>query len=207
MRESQGPREQLRYLPLESELLDRACEHDEGRQRRTIRPVTPYPGSPLFYTAIEKGLVNDARDFYEVKHLNSDLLAVNFTALTDQEFHNALLWANKVLLEDFHKKQLNFEVEQQRGCITTSIPISRAISRKLRLFPRTPARRSCLAAMTICTHRLLDGLARLDHADARCTGSYPLFGNAPPTSRSVIAPETVGLTSAILTNIAMPTRT
>ena len=88
------------------------CEHDEGRQRRTIRPVTPYPGSSLFYTAIEKGLVKDARDFYEVKHLNSDLLAVSFTELTDQEFHHALLWANKVLLEDFHKKQFNLEVEQ-----------------------------------------------------------------------------------------------
>ena len=96
--------------------LDRAVEflraHDEGRQRRTIRPVTPYPGSPLFYTAIEKGLLKDTRDFYEAKHINSDLLAVNFTDLTDREFHDALLRANKILLEDYHQKQLNLEIEQ-----------------------------------------------------------------------------------------------
>jgi len=31
-------------------------KYDDGTQMRTIRPVTPYPGSPLYYLAIEKGL-------------------------------------------------------------------------------------------------------------------------------------------------------
>jgi hypothetical protein len=72
---------------------------------RTIRPVTPYPGSPLYYHAIQKGMLKDCEDFYENKHLNSDLLAVNFTELTDDEFHQSLCEANiKLLTNYFHKK-------------------------------------------------------------------------------------------------------
>jgi hypothetical protein len=71
---------------------------------RTIRPVTPYPGSPLYYYAIEKGLLGGIGDFYEKKHLNSDLVSVNFTDMTDQEFHNALYKANSVLLNNYFNK-------------------------------------------------------------------------------------------------------
>lgn len=82
---------------------------DDHSQLRTIRPVTPYPGSPLYYYAIQKGLLKDCRDFYENKHINSDLLAVNFTNLTDTEFHKALYRVNKKLLSvyfDNMKKQM-----------------------------------------------------------------------------------------------------
>lgn len=78
-------------------------KYDDQAQIRTIRPVTPYPGSPLYYTAIEKGLLKDCRDFYENKHVNSDLLSVNFTDLTDEEFHEALMDANRRLLENYHR--------------------------------------------------------------------------------------------------------
>jgi anaerobic magnesium-protoporphyrin IX monomethyl ester cyclase len=71
---------------------------------RTIRPVTPYPGSPLYYYAMEKGLLKDCNDFYENKHINSDLLAVNFTDLTDDEFHEALLESNSMLLDNYIEK-------------------------------------------------------------------------------------------------------
>jgi radical SAM superfamily enzyme YgiQ (UPF0313 family) len=81
-------------------------KYDDGAQMRTIRPVTPYPGSPLYYYAIEKGLLKDCEDFYENKHVNSDLLAVNFTDMTDNEFHECLLEANTTLLTNYfdHKK-------------------------------------------------------------------------------------------------------
>jgi len=81
-------------------------EYDDGAQMRTIRPVTPYPGSPLYYYAIEKGLLKDCEDFYENKHLNSDLLSINFTGLTDQDFHKCLLEANSTLIDNYfeHKK-------------------------------------------------------------------------------------------------------
>ena len=46
-------------------------EYDDGSQMRTIRPVTPYPGCPLYYDAIKKGLIKDCEDFYENKHANS----------------------------------------------------------------------------------------------------------------------------------------
>ena len=81
-------------------------KYDDGAQLRTIRPVTPYPGSPLYYYAIEKGLLRDCEDFYENKHTNSDLVSVNFTDMSDDEFHKCLLEANTRLLKNyFHKKQ------------------------------------------------------------------------------------------------------
>ena len=89
-------------------------KYSDASQRRTIRPVTPYPGSPLYYYAIEKKLLRDCEDFYENKHKNSDLLAVNFTHLTDEEFHEALLEANTRLLEDYFQKQFQASLEQAK---------------------------------------------------------------------------------------------
>ena len=76
-------------------------KYDNHAQLRTIRPVTPYPGSPLYYFAIENGLLEDCEDFYEKKHINSDLLSVNFTELSDEEFHQVLFEANKTLINNF----------------------------------------------------------------------------------------------------------
>ncbi len=86
-------------------------KYDDHSQLRTIRPVTPYPGSDLYYQAIEKGLLGGVEDFYENKHLNSDLLAVNFTELSDKEFYEALFEANQTLLENYHKHQLSDQIE------------------------------------------------------------------------------------------------
>ncbi len=85
--------------------VDFLLKYDDHAQMRTIRPVTPYPGSPLYYYAIEKGLLKDCKDFYENKHINSDLLAVNFTNLTDDEFHKALFEANKILINKYYDSQ------------------------------------------------------------------------------------------------------
>ena len=87
-------------------------KYDDGGQMRTIRPVTPYPGSPLYYYAIEKGLLKDCEDFYENKHINSDLLAVNFTDMSDKEFYNALLEANAKLIRNYFNKKLLTTIEQ-----------------------------------------------------------------------------------------------
>ena len=77
-------------------------KYDDGSQRRTIRPVTPYPGSELYYKAIRKGLLEGCADFYERLHTNSDLLSVNFTELSDEEFYDALFDANKILLDNYN---------------------------------------------------------------------------------------------------------
>lgn len=94
--------------------VDFLLKYDDGSQMRTIRPVTPYPGSPLYYSAIETGLLKGVEDFYEHKHVNSDLLAVNFTELTDHEFHSALLEANTKLITAYFNSKLKTQVSQAR---------------------------------------------------------------------------------------------
>jgi anaerobic magnesium-protoporphyrin IX monomethyl ester cyclase len=94
--------------------VDFLLRYDDGAQMRTIRPVTPYPGSPLYHYAIEKGLLRDCQDFYENKHINSDLLAVNFTDLSDDEFHKSLFEANSALLENyFNKLKASYETQMK----------------------------------------------------------------------------------------------
>lgn len=87
-------------------------KYDNFAQMRTIRPVTPYPGAPLYYYAIKKGLLKDCEDFYENKHINSDLLAVNFTNLNDEEFHEALCEANLRLLKNYFDNKMNKTIAQ-----------------------------------------------------------------------------------------------
>lgn len=82
-------------------------KYSDGKELRTIRPVTPYPGSPLYYKAIEDGKLEGPKDFYENKHLNSDLLAVNFTDMSDDEFYKELCGANLELINDYYHKNRN----------------------------------------------------------------------------------------------------
>ena len=81
-------------------------KYDDQATCRTIRPVTPYPGLPLYNLAIKRGLLKDCEDFYENKHLNSDLVAVNFTDMNDDEIHRSLCEANTRLLTNYYKKCL-----------------------------------------------------------------------------------------------------
>jgi len=85
--------------------VDFLLKHNDHSQLRTIRPVTPYPGSPLYYKAIEDGLLKGPEDFY-AKHVNSDLLTVNFTDLPDSEFYRLLYHANKSLVRDYHDSRM-----------------------------------------------------------------------------------------------------
>jgi anaerobic magnesium-protoporphyrin IX monomethyl ester cyclase len=92
--------------------VDFLLQYDDGSQMRTIRPVTPYPGSPLYYYAIEKGLLKDCEDFYANKHVNSDLLSVNFTNMCDDDVHQALLEANSRLIQNYFNKKMKGVIEQ-----------------------------------------------------------------------------------------------
>lgn len=91
--------------------VDFLLKYDDHAELRTIRPVTPYPGCDLYYYAIEHGLLEDVADFYENKHVNSDLLSVNFTDLSDDEFHRLLFEANKTLLKNYYQHQLGKMVD------------------------------------------------------------------------------------------------
>lgn len=86
--------------------------YDDGAQMRTIRPVTPYPGSELYNYAIKKGLLKDAEDFYKNKHLNSDLLSINFTGMSNEDFHRCLLEANTRLVTNYFNKKLSILLKQ-----------------------------------------------------------------------------------------------
>ncbi|HPZ07436.1 MAG TPA: radical SAM protein [Candidatus Eremiobacteraeota bacterium] len=87
-------------------------KYDDGAQMRTIRPVTPYPGSELYYYGIKKGLLKDCEDFYENKHTNSDLLSVNFTEMSEEQFHSCLLEANNRLITNYFQKKLSITLKQ-----------------------------------------------------------------------------------------------
>ena len=84
--------------------VDFLLKYDDGAQIRTIRPVTPYPGTELYNIAVERGLIRDIGDFYENKHTNSDLLTCNFTKMSDEEFYKALDWANGILLDAYTER-------------------------------------------------------------------------------------------------------
>ena len=92
--------------------VDFLVKYDDGCQIRTISPVQPYPGCELFETAKKKGLVKDTADFYENKLKNSDLLSINFTELSDDEFYKALYSANFTLLHNYFKNK-TFSAEKQ----------------------------------------------------------------------------------------------
>jgi anaerobic magnesium-protoporphyrin IX monomethyl ester cyclase len=83
--------------------VDFLKEFDTYGEMRTLKPVTPYPGSPLYELAKRNGLIEGCKDFYENKHLNSDRLAANFTELSDNEFYGVLLDCNKELIHDYYK--------------------------------------------------------------------------------------------------------
>ena len=93
--------ENQEYLDKNVEFL---LKYDDYAQLRTIRPVTPYPGSPLYDYAVQNGFIKNCEDFYENKHINSDLLTVNFTDMTDDVFYAALHKANKTLLDNYTEK-------------------------------------------------------------------------------------------------------
>jgi len=99
--------------------VDFLIKHDDGAQMRTIRPVTPYPGSPLYDHAVEQGLIKDIEDFYENKHLNSDLFAANFTQLSEDQLYSELTCANIRLIENYFENKKRSMAEQTRDLYST----------------------------------------------------------------------------------------
>jgi anaerobic magnesium-protoporphyrin IX monomethyl ester cyclase len=82
---------------------------------RTIRPVTPYPGSPLYYDAVRKGLLTGPEDFFE-KFKNSDLITVNLTEIPTDECYKMLFEANQELILD-HFEHTNGDMQEAKRLI------------------------------------------------------------------------------------------
>lgn len=94
--------------------VDFLLEYNTYGEMRTLKPVTPYPGSPLFDTAVQRGLIKDVADFYEHKHLNSDQVACNFTTLSDKELYDVLFEANSILIRDHYNHLTEAAIEAHK---------------------------------------------------------------------------------------------
>jgi anaerobic magnesium-protoporphyrin IX monomethyl ester cyclase len=89
-------------------------KYDTFCQNRTIKPVSPFPGTPLYNYAIKEGLIKDAEDFYERLHMNSDRFTVNFSDVPDKEAYDLIFEANKDLVSEYHRRKAEAQVEGLR---------------------------------------------------------------------------------------------
>lgn len=88
------------------ETLDKGVKflekYDTCDELRTIRPVTPYPGTALYDHCVKNGLIIDAEDFYETLHTNSDRFTCRIMdRLSIQEADSELIGANKILYKNY----------------------------------------------------------------------------------------------------------
>ncbi len=70
--------------------------------KRTLRPMQPYPGSYYFDYCVKHGLLKDEDDFF-TRYFSSENFVANLTDLPDLEFNNALFKANKRLLKEYYE--------------------------------------------------------------------------------------------------------
>ncbi len=94
---------------------DFLIQYNTPLQIRTVKPVTPYPGTKLFEIAKERGLLKNAADFYE-RYLNTDRFTVNFTQLTEEKCYELLFKANKAITEAYYEQSTKRAVEGFRKC-------------------------------------------------------------------------------------------
>jgi anaerobic magnesium-protoporphyrin IX monomethyl ester cyclase len=82
-------------------------------QCRTIRPVTPYPGSDLYYHLIKEGKIKGPADFFE-RFINSDLILINLMDISDEKAYELLLEVNTDLILDHYNNTAGDLDEAQR---------------------------------------------------------------------------------------------
>jgi len=82
--------------------VDFIIKHTDRDQLRTIRPVTCYPGAPLYYEAINRGLLKGPAEFFKL-FKNSDLVTVNFMNVPLNVCYQELFTANSKLILDYQQ--------------------------------------------------------------------------------------------------------
>lgn len=70
--------------------------------KRTIRPMQPYPGSPYWDYCLERGLFKDEDDFFS-RYVSSEKWIVNLTEVPDANYDEILYKANERLLKEHYK--------------------------------------------------------------------------------------------------------
>jgi len=74
-----------------------------GTSQRLLRPVSPYPGSPLYQYALDNGLLEDHEHYFELSK-NPDLMTINFTEMDDKTFYRVLYEANAELIDSHYNR-------------------------------------------------------------------------------------------------------
>lgn len=102
-------------LPGETEgSLDKTVETiiaaTSWHDKRTIRPMQPYPGSPYWYQCLEQGLLKDEEDFYS-RYFSSENWTVNMSDVPDSEFNKILYKANEKLLRKHYEQALETDTQ------------------------------------------------------------------------------------------------
>ena len=86
--------------------------YSDGVELRTIRPVTPYPGSALFDKLLQEGRLqaDNSIEYFYKKHVNSDLFSFHWMPeITNEEADKMLYWANMEIFNKYildHKKKV-----------------------------------------------------------------------------------------------------
>ncbi len=78
--------------------------------KRTIRPMQPYPGCPYWYQCIKQGLLKDEEDFYS-RYINSEKWTVNMSDVEDSDLDKLLYKANEKLLRKHYEHALKRDIE------------------------------------------------------------------------------------------------
>jgi hypothetical protein len=107
------PGDTLETMRTNAAFIKRFNQYD---QIRTVRPVTPYPGSPLFNMAVANGDLTGPDDFY-AKFKNSDLYMVNFVGIPEEEIYKTLYEVNKDLILD-HFQHTNGDMRMAEELIS-----------------------------------------------------------------------------------------
>jgi anaerobic magnesium-protoporphyrin IX monomethyl ester cyclase len=78
--------------------------------KRTVRPMQPYPGCPYWYECLEKGLLKDEEDFYS-RYFSSEKRTVNMSCVPDADFDRLLYQANERLLRAHYEHAFKRDME------------------------------------------------------------------------------------------------
>ncbi len=104
-----GPGDTIESL---NKIVDFLIKYETLGQLRTLKPITPYPGTPLYYKAITEGKLKGPADFF-ARFTNSERITVNFTEMSDEEVYAALFAANSKLIRNFFQKKGSPESEAE----------------------------------------------------------------------------------------------
>ena len=90
--------------------VDAIISATSWHDKRTVRPMQPYPGCPYWFECIEQGLLKDEDDFYS-RYFSSEKWTVNMSDVADSEFDTLLYEANKKLLAEHYKHKLQENIQ------------------------------------------------------------------------------------------------